>query len=117
MKGKGQGLGTPTKRRFKREEIKGDIRWSGIRKGWRTAGLGSISVIVRRISGGQTRQTSSQICEDDPFCPENIAFSMTGGPLRYHLCSLTSSNDVGEHPSENMTFRSPRRMSGHHTDA
>ena len=79
--------------------------------------MGSISVTVRKISGIQTRQRTLQICEDGLSCPGNKAFSMTGGPLRYHLCSPISSDDVEEHPSGNMTFRSPRRMGGHHNDA
>jgi hypothetical protein len=79
--------------------------------------VGSISVIAQRSSGTPTRQTTVPICEDDPSFPGNKAFSMTGGPLRYHLCSPISSDDVGEHPSGNMTFRSPRRIDGHHTNA
>jgi hypothetical protein len=108
---------TPTKRRFKREEIKGNIRRLDIREGWRTPGVGSIPVMVQKISVTPTRQTTLQICEDDRSCPGNKAFSMTGGPLHCHLCSPISSDDVGEHPSGNMTFHSPRRMGGHHTNA
>jgi uncharacterized protein YndB with AHSA1/START domain len=78
---------------------------SGSTKG--TAGVGSTCVVARKVFGGMTRSSTSEITEYDP--PSGWAIRGLDGPIRADVRVRVEPTDGGQHSKVTIEFD----MSGH----